>query len=275
MRGCTYYDILGISRDASMQDITNAKNTLAKKYHPDANMNNSFDTTPYMQMILEAYRVLSNAQARKEYDKKTFGSNHVFQTFDLHDTDPEDNLPENSFVPYWRAADRLHKILEESKSIFQERADIKKSLLRSFESKHSNPLLLRLYKILSIPYNFYYRHRKLSPSEERQEKIYNEELAVLAAQAVECIAVLRGADIPQKYWLPDAMNWILFQWGIKKETDYHLLFAKYDKQVNPNNSKTKNFSIRNKHHSLHKSIQNLLEMHPLNQKNDKRSDQYD
>lgn len=265
MRDCTYYDILGITRDASIQEITNAKNTLAKKYHPDANINNSYDTTPYMQMILEAYRVLSNAEARKAYDKKTFGSNHVFRTFDLHNMDPEDELAGNSFVPYWRAADRLHKILEESKSILQEQADIKKSFLRSFESRHSNPVLLRLYKILSAPYHFYFRHRKLSPAEERQKLIYDKELAALAQQAVECIAVLRGADIPQQYWFPDTMNWVLFQWGLKKETDYHILFAKYDRVVNPNGSRTKNLSMRNKNYRLHKSIQMLLEKHPLNQ----------
>lgn len=266
MRDCTYYDILGITRDASMQEITNAKNTLAKKYHPDANIHNSFDTTPYMQMILEAYRVLSNVQSRKDYDQRTFGSNHVFKTFDLHDTDPEDDLAENSFVPYWRATDRLHRILEESKTIFQDQADIKKSLLRSFEYKHTNPLLLRLYKICSAPYNFYYRHRKLSPAEERQNLLYDKELAGLAEQAVECIAILRGADIPQKYWFPDTMNWVLFQWGLKKETDFHLLFLKYDRKANPNNSKTKNLSVRNKNYRLHKSLQKLLEKHPLNQK---------
>ena len=55
----TYYHVLGVSRDATLEEITAAKNALAKVYHPDANMSNGVDTTAYMQEILEAYRVLS------------------------------------------------------------------------------------------------------------------------------------------------------------------------------------------------------------------------
>ena len=52
----TYYHVLGVSREATLEEITNAKNALAKVYHPDANMHNDIDTTAYMQEILEAYR---------------------------------------------------------------------------------------------------------------------------------------------------------------------------------------------------------------------------
>ena len=37
MKSHTYYDILGVSRDATLDEITTAKNALAKVYHPDAN----------------------------------------------------------------------------------------------------------------------------------------------------------------------------------------------------------------------------------------------
>ena len=55
MNSRTYYDILGVSREATLQEITSAKNALAKVYHPDANMNQGIDTTACMQEILEAY----------------------------------------------------------------------------------------------------------------------------------------------------------------------------------------------------------------------------
>ena len=58
MNSRTYYDILGVSREATLQEITSAKNALAKVYHPDANMNQGIDTTACMQEILEAYRCL-------------------------------------------------------------------------------------------------------------------------------------------------------------------------------------------------------------------------
>ncbi len=62
MKSHTYYDILGVSRDATLDEITTAKNALAKVYHPDANAHKNIDTTAFMQEILEAYRVLSNPE---------------------------------------------------------------------------------------------------------------------------------------------------------------------------------------------------------------------
>lgn len=58
-----YYDTLGVSVKASLDEITSAKNTLAKKYHPDVNLQNGIDTTEQMQEILEAYRILSDQGA--------------------------------------------------------------------------------------------------------------------------------------------------------------------------------------------------------------------
>ena len=68
MSSRTYYDILGGSRDATLEEITSAKNALAKGYHPDANTHKDIDTTAFMQEILEAYRVLSNPAKRKAYN---------------------------------------------------------------------------------------------------------------------------------------------------------------------------------------------------------------
>ena len=45
MKSHTYYDILGVSRDATLDEITTAKNALAKVYHPDANAHKNIDTT--------------------------------------------------------------------------------------------------------------------------------------------------------------------------------------------------------------------------------------
>ena len=73
MKPRTYYDILGVSRDAALEEITAAKNALAKVYHPDANVHKDIDTTAFMQEILEAYRVLSNPEKRKEYNMEIFG----------------------------------------------------------------------------------------------------------------------------------------------------------------------------------------------------------
>ena len=84
MKSHTYYDILGVSRDATLDEITTAKNALAKVYHPDANAHKNIDTTAFMQEILEAYRVLSNPEKRRKYNQETFGeTERVFKTFTL------------------------------------------------------------------------------------------------------------------------------------------------------------------------------------------------
>ena len=77
MKSHTYYDILGVSRDATLDEITTAKNALAKVYHPDANAHKNIDTTAFMQEILEAYRVLSNPEKRRKYNQETFGENRT------------------------------------------------------------------------------------------------------------------------------------------------------------------------------------------------------
>ena len=65
MKECTYYDLLGVPMDATDEEITNAKNFLVKKLHPDANIDSKFDTTTYIQNILYAYRILSNPDKRR------------------------------------------------------------------------------------------------------------------------------------------------------------------------------------------------------------------
>ena len=52
MESKNYYDILEVSVKASAQEITLAKNKLAKRYHPDVNMRNGIDTTDKMHEIL-------------------------------------------------------------------------------------------------------------------------------------------------------------------------------------------------------------------------------
>ena len=83
MKSHTYYDVLGVSRDATLEEITNAKNALAKVYHPDANAHKDIDTTAFMQEILEAYQTRYLRVKRKAYNHDTFGETapRVFRTF--------------------------------------------------------------------------------------------------------------------------------------------------------------------------------------------------
>ena len=132
MSSRTYYDILGVSRDATLEEITSAKNALAKVYHPDANMHKDIDTTAFMQEILEAYRVLSNPAKRKAYNLEIFGvTDRVFKTFKLT---PEDEKESVSFVTYWNAAVQLQDIIDQSVRVM-ERASRTKTLSQKLMKK--------------------------------------------------------------------------------------------------------------------------------------------
>ncbi|XP_075065138.1 dnaJ homolog subfamily B member 9 [Mixophyes fleayi] len=63
----TYYDILGVPKNASERQIKKAFHKLAMKYHPDKNK--SPDAEAKFQEIAEAYETLSDENKRKEYDQ--------------------------------------------------------------------------------------------------------------------------------------------------------------------------------------------------------------
>ena len=65
-----YYEILGISAEATPDEIKKSFRHLALKYHPDKNKNSEESKQKFMK-IVEAYEVLSNDQARKTYDDST------------------------------------------------------------------------------------------------------------------------------------------------------------------------------------------------------------
>ena len=67
-----YYKILGISKDATQEDIKKAYRKLARKYHPDLNKDNP-NAQEKFQKINEANEVLSNPEKRKRYDE--YGEN--------------------------------------------------------------------------------------------------------------------------------------------------------------------------------------------------------
>ncbi len=62
-----YYEILGVDRNATPEEIKKAYRKLVKQYHPDLNKNNP-EAAKKMAEINEAYEVLSDPEKRKRYD---------------------------------------------------------------------------------------------------------------------------------------------------------------------------------------------------------------
>jgi molecular chaperone DnaJ len=63
-----YYDILGVSKDASDKDIKRAYRKQAMKYHPDRNPDDP-EAEERFRQAAEAYEVLSDAETRERYDR--------------------------------------------------------------------------------------------------------------------------------------------------------------------------------------------------------------
>jgi DnaJ-class molecular chaperone len=67
-----YYNVLGVSRSSSADEIRKAYKKLARKHHPDANADNP-DSQQRFAEITEAHEVLGDPDKRKKYDQ--FGQN--------------------------------------------------------------------------------------------------------------------------------------------------------------------------------------------------------
>ena len=83
-----YYEVLGVTRSASADDIKNAFRNLARKYHPD--VNKADDAEEKFKEINEAYGVLSDPDKRAAYDRYGFQGVNTngmpdYSTMDLSD----------------------------------------------------------------------------------------------------------------------------------------------------------------------------------------------
>lgn len=205
MENQTYYEILGVSKRATLDEITAAKNKLAKQYHPDVNMKKGIDTTEQMQMILEAYATLSDPKKREEYDHEISGSTSVMQTFDLS----EEENADSGFVVYWKASNQLYDIIVESDALYKQK--------------------------------------------ENQAQ-----LAALAMQALKFIFILRDAKIPERYWHPDIMNWLLFTSYKNRNYTVAYLLTLYDEHTKNDLSRLNRLKQQNKALKYQHSVKKLM-----------------
>jgi len=68
-----YYEVLGVNKNATDDELKKAYRKLAKQHHPDANTNNKKVAEEKFKEVSEAYEILSDKQKRQMYDQ--FGHN--------------------------------------------------------------------------------------------------------------------------------------------------------------------------------------------------------
>ena len=73
-----YYEVLGVNKNATDDEIKKAYRKLAKKYHPDANPDNKEAAEAKFKEVNEAYENLSDPQKRKMYDQFGHGGPQGF-----------------------------------------------------------------------------------------------------------------------------------------------------------------------------------------------------
>ena len=229
MNSRTYYDVLGVSRNATLAEITAAKNALAKVYHPDANMQQGIDTTAFMQEILEAYRTLADPDKRRKYDEELgIGNVRVFRTYKVGPSNDEQSTP--SFVLYWNAACRLQETVELSAELMEQAASDK---TRRF---------------------FFFKRKQEALNAAEREKHLNK----LSLRALQYITILKEAGIPAKFWTEDAMNWVLVRWGQRQNMDYRVLFNKYEVHLEEKITSAERRKIHTRNRRFHTHLKKLL-----------------
>ncbi|HLD10719.1 MAG TPA: molecular chaperone DnaJ [Candidatus Nanoarchaeia archaeon] len=85
-----YYEILGVSKNSSKEEIKKAYKNLAKKYHPDVSKEKN--ATEKFKKVSEAYAVLSDDSKRSQYNQfgkegfsQRYSQEDIFKNFDFGD----------------------------------------------------------------------------------------------------------------------------------------------------------------------------------------------
>ena len=106
-----YYEVLGVPRDASPEDIKRAYRRLARQHHPDMNKDNPKAAEEKFKELSEAYEVLADEKKRQNYNAMGFEGvetdfgpqGFTWQNF-THGQDLEDLLGSGLFERFFQQA---------------------------------------------------------------------------------------------------------------------------------------------------------------------------
>lgn len=169
------YEILEVSEKASKEVIEKAYRVLAKKYHPDLQMQEEKQNAEKkMKQINEAYDILSNEEKRKEYDRtlaeererekkreleKQEQSSNQYYEKEIEQVEKENQKRENTAESY----QNVRKIQQE---INQAYSQAYRNYVRSLRISNKRTMdLEKIYQFVKSTWsdsNYYYHHMVLS-----------------------------------------------------------------------------------------------------------------
>ncbi|MGC8814717.1 MAG: DnaJ domain-containing protein [bacterium] len=148
-----YYEILGVSKNATEKELKEAYRRLVRKYHPDLNPNNREEAEKIFREINEAYEVLSDPEKRKLYDKYGHNWKNFSQFKDYENIYQQYQQGGQNYYKRSKAAQDLEEILYEifgksrESSPFEFFFDISDVFNKTSSSSRS-------YKYYSNPFEF-------------------------------------------------------------------------------------------------------------------------
>jgi len=104
-----YYIILGVTQQATPDDIKKAYRSLSKKWHPDKNPHNADEAKKRFQEISEAYQVLINDDTKRSYENSR---RHGYSNFEF-------NIPSE----YFKSSDELFREMFGDKTLDEALSD--------------------------------------------------------------------------------------------------------------------------------------------------------
>lgn len=117
----SHYDILGVGPEASSREVKSAFRRQAKKLHPDLSAKNgdgSRSADAAMRRLLEAYRILSEPERRKAYDRQLKRRSAEEGGFDYRrflKSRPDDPVSQAKLIVY----DLLHGLEDEALEVYE------------------------------------------------------------------------------------------------------------------------------------------------------------
>ncbi|MCI6060282.1 MAG: DnaJ domain-containing protein [Dorea sp.] len=83
-------------------------------------------------------------------------------------------------------------------------------------------------------------------------------LTQLSTHALKHILLLRQASIPERYWHPDIMNWLLFTWYKNRNVTIDYLLTQYDEYIKKSMSGIDRLKLQKETHHFQHSLKRLL-----------------